>query len=269
MIESIEELIYNYCGLTFKDTHKLLFEKKIKQRLKNLNFSTVEEYYNFLKYNRQGKKELIKLIDEITIKETYFCREREHFSILIKYILPDLIKGNNRIKILSAGCSYGAEPYSIAILLEEKGLNNSVLIIGGDISISCLKQAKKGIFSENDFKEFFPQELRIKYFKKTESGFYKLDEKIVRKVKFRYLNIYNEKDMRKFNNFQIIFCRNVLIYFDKYAKLKALKNLYYALENNGYLVLGKSETIDGVDLFTPEKIENITIYRKNDKIINS
>ncbi len=262
MIESISQIIYNYCGITFNDTYKLLFEKKVNQRIKDLQFSTVEEYYNFLRFNRQGKRELIRLIDEITVKETYFCREKEHFNILIKHILPDLLKIKNKIKILSAGCSYGAEPFSIAILLEEKGFADFVNIVGGDISISCLLKAKKGIFTENDFREFFPEKLRKKYFKKIAKDQFQLDEKIVKKVKFKYLNVYNEKDMRRFNDFQIIFCRNVLIYFDKNAKLRSLRNLYNALSDKGYLLLGKSESVEGVSFFNSEKIENITIYRK-------
>ncbi len=263
----LSDLIYNYCGLTFTGSQKILFQKRVKSRVEKLRLSSFKEYYQFLKYDPKREEELKVLVDLLTVNETYFFREPAQFDALINFVLPEISKNTptKHIKIWSAACSTGAEPYTIAILLKEKKpLDESwrVEIIGTDISISALEEARKGIYTEAAFRTT-PPEYKKKYFTKTPEGYYKISDEIKRMVSFRYLNLLNKTQMSLMKNIHVIFCRNVLIYFDLEAKKKVVESFYQSLVKGGYLFIGQSESLFKVtNLYKLVPTSKVLLYKK-------
>jgi len=262
----LSDLIYNYCGLTFTGSQKILFQKRVKSRVEKLRLSSFKEYYQFLKYDPKKEEELKTLVDILTVNETYFFREPAQFDALLNSVLPELAKsGYKNIKIWSAACSTGAEPYTIAILLKEKQpLDSSfkIDIIGTDISISALEEARKGIYTETAFRTT-PPEYKNKYFTKTPDGYYQIKPEIKRMVTFRYLNLLNKTQMSMMKNIHVIFCRNVLIYFDVEAKKKVVESFYQSLVKGGYLFIGQSESLFKVtNLYKLVPTSKVLLYKK-------
>ncbi len=263
----LSDLIYNYCGLTFTGSQKILFQKRVKSRVEKLRLSSFKEYYQFLKYDPKREEELKTLVDILTVNETYFFREPAQFDALLNHVLPEIASKSiqKTIKIWSAACSTGAEPYTIAILLKEKKpLDSSwkIDIIGTDISISALEEARKGIYTEAAFRTT-PPEYKRKYFTKTPDGYYKISDEIKRMVSFRYLNLLNKTQMSLMKNIHVIFCRNVLIYFDLEAKKKVVENFYNSLVKGGYLFIGQSESLFKVtNLYKLVPTSKVLLYKK-------
>ena len=262
----LSDLIYNYCGLTFTGSQKILFQKRVKSRVEKLRLSSFKEYYQFLKYDPKREEELKTLVDILTVNETYFFREPAQFDALLNHVLPEIAKaGHKNIKIWSAACSTGAEPYTIAILLKEKKPlepSYKIDIIGTDISISALEEARKAIYTEAAFRTTPPQ-YKEKYFTKTPDGYYQLKPEIKRMVTFRYLNLLNKTQMSMMKNIHVIFCRNVLIYFDIEAKKKVVESFYQSLVKGGYLFIGQSESLFKVtNLYKLVPTSKVLLYKK-------
>ena len=262
----LSDLIYNYCGLTFTGSQKILFQKRVKSRVEKLRLSSFKEYYQFLKYDPKKEEELKTLVDILTVNETYFFREPAQFDALLNHVLPELSKnGHKQIKIWSAACSTGAEPYTIAILLKEKqplDSSHRIDIIGTDISISALEEARKAVYTEAAFRSTPPQ-IKQKYFTKTQEGYYQLKPEIKRMVTFRYLNLLNKTQMSMMKNIHVIFCRNVLIYFDVEAKKKVVESFYQSLVKGGYLFIGQSESLFKVtNLYKLVPTSKVLLYKK-------
>ncbi len=251
----LSDLIYKHCGLTFNGSQKILFQKRVKSRVEKLRLNSFKEYYQYLKFDIKKDQELKELIDILTVNETFFFREPAQFDALFQYIIPEIEKtGSKNIKIWSAACSNGAEPYSLAILFNENQLYSNgwrIEIIGTDISPTALAEAREAKYTEAAFRNTSPT-IKAKYFKKTPDNLYQLDRNIARKVSFKYLNLLNDTQMRMMKNFNVIFCRNVLIYFDNEAKKKVVENFYQSLIKGGYLLIGQSES-----LF---KITNVCVF---------
>ncbi len=259
----IKDLINNFCGLVFTGSYEKIFNLKVLNRVKKLGKSSVEDYYFFLKNHTEGKKELQILIDELVIKETYFFREISQFEYIIKKLIPE-IKEKEKIKIWSAGCSTGEEPYTLVILLNENGLyydDIPILIIGTDISETAIKKAKKGVYSKESFRNI-PPEILKKYFIKTSNNSYQLINEIKNKVEFDCINLLDKSKMEKMINFDIVICRNVLIYFDIETKKRVLDYFYSSISDGGYLFIGQSEILKDSGRFEVKHEGNVIYYRK-------
>lgn len=189
-----------------------------------------------------------------------------------KDVLPELLnrkaaqKGDFRLKIWSAGCSTGEEPYTIAIILKERLEyfdDWDIEILGSDISERVLKFAQEAVYMPRSLKDV-PEYIRLKYFEYNPSQkVYKLKDKIKRLVTFRYLNLYDEHKMRLMRNYDVIFCRNVLIYFDEESRRKVVEYFYDALNPGGYIFLGHSESILRITkAFEIVYFENNIAFRK-------
>ncbi len=265
----IRELVYGYSGLFFDDSTKYLLEKRLYQRLIDNQLRSFREYYQFLKLNRKRDQELELIMDLLTTNETYFFRESYQLEAFSKEIIPDLCSQgplsnfNRRLRIWSAGCSTGEEPYTIAmLLLEQPALEGwQIEIIGTDISQRVLQQARKGVYRQTSFRmtdEYYVQ----KYFTQQDGG-HRISDQVRKLVTISHLNLLDQSKISMLGTFDIIFCRNVIIYFDLTAKKKVVESFYSSLRDGGYLLLGHSESLMSItNLFVLRHFKNDMVYQK-------
>ncbi|GAB4373598.1 MAG: protein-glutamate O-methyltransferase CheR [Calditrichia bacterium] len=251
--EVFRDLIYNKSGIYLSDKNKKIFENRIQKRLHQLKIDTYEDYLSQIIQGRTNNDEVNYLVDTITVKETLFFRNMSQLRAFEKVVFPEILKNKlnvegGSIRILSAGCSSGEEPYTIAIILHDKfqkEMNTVNLeIVGMDISEQILNEARQGIFSAHALQEV-DSYFREKYFSRVDNG-YHLSEDIVKMVKFQIGNLMDEGNLHLLGNFDIIFCRNVLIYFDRNSKARALNSLSNLLNPGGFLFVGRSESLHGI-----------------------
>ncbi len=263
----LRDFIYEKTGIYVPDSKKYFLENRLSRILKERNLQNFEDYLYFLKYSA-NKHDLSRLFDSVTTKETFFFREPQQFEVFIDILLPEIIKenfqkGRKDIKIWSAACSTGEEPYTIAMLLLEK--SEAALfkkeIYASDISESALISARRGMYSAYSVRNI-PQQYLVKYFKDSE-GVYVLSDTVKSMVKFMNINLVDEKDVRQLKGIDIVFCRNVLIYFDDKAKKKAVSLIYDVLKPDGYLFIGTSESLHNITrAFRPIVINKVVVYQK-------
>jgi len=266
---NLSKIIYERSGIHVMEGKEYLLENRLANRLKVNNCKSFEEYDYFLRYEPGGEKEITQMVECITTNETYFFREKSHFTMLREEILPQLIakkrtSGNPTIRIWSAASSTGEEPYTISILVEEMKKELSgvrVEILASDINNSVIRAARRGIYGDNTVRHV-PPDIRMRYFRKID-GRYHLDERIKSRVRFARLNLVDENRLRIVAGMDIIFCKNVLIYFDLAAKKKVVDSLYDSLLPGGYLLIGKSEALHDISrAFHPVKMRNGLVFQK-------
>ncbi len=266
----LRDYIYENTGIYFKDNKKYLLINRLNQRLIETNSKTFKDYYFYLKYDKTGV-EFKKLLNSITTNETSFFRNEFHMESFSDFIIPELVKkkknnGDRKIKIWSAGCSTGEEPYSLAIILNEKGVMQEfdVEIIGNDLSDNVLNSARAGIYNKLSLRNT-PEYIVNKYFKKINNFTFKIDDKIKKYVKFTFGNLVKPSTLLLINNLDIIFCRNVMIYFDIEARKRVVKLFYDKLLKGGYLFIGHSETLHGISTaFKIVHYKRAVFYRKDE-----
>ncbi len=240
-------LIYRETGISMNDSKKLLVANRLRKRIVALGLEGYEDYYKFLTTTKDGKHEMVHFIDAVSTNETYFFRGENHFKALSGHILPELFKKRNFIKVWSAGCSTGEEPYSIAMtIIESKKKYNWIgnfKIIATDISQEVLKRAKEGVYAGRTLK-YVTEPIKKLYFKDLGDGTYAIKDEIKKHVLFTTNNLLKEKPPDK--DFDIIFCRNVMIYFDKPTQKNIVDNNFASvLKKDGYLFIGHSESLIG------------------------
>ncbi|MDP2363563.1 MAG: CheR family methyltransferase [Ignavibacteria bacterium] len=247
------QYIYENTGIYFQDNKKYLLESRLQKRICFLGLTTFEAYLDFVKSNYSGSAETKYLYEAITINETFFFRNQPQLDALVTKVLSEIIalkekQGKNKIRIWSAGCSSGEEAYSIAIIINDlvkhKYPDFEYEIVGTDISNAVIDTARRGSYKEYAVKNT-PGYYLKKYFR-TNGTAYDLDLNIKNMACFKLLNLYDDMGMRNMINFDIIFCANVLIYFDQSSKIKSINHLYNSLNKGGYLFIGYSETLHGV-----------------------
>lgn len=259
---TLSQIIYNYCGLRYADRLHTLNEK-VSKRLLELGFSH-GEYCQYLKIT---PREWDVLVELLTINETYFYREENQLNECCSYVLS-LIKKKNKsrpIRIWSAACSSGEEPYSLAMLIQETGrfLPGSVEIIATDINKKVLRKAEMGWYHKGSFAfRRTPENLLKKYFTEVDGG-YQINPSIRKMVKFQYLNLLEQDKISQLAEVDIIFCRNVLIYFDQETTKQVIRSLHQNLAVGGYLFLGHAESIMDMTLgFKKVDSDKTFYYRK-------
>ena len=264
------EMVLQKLGIRLRQQEYARTARIVSERVVKLGNQLIGTYIRFLDTPGSADEWDI-LIDFLTIPETYFFRDQNQCMAFEKFIIPHILNQKNRIRIWSAGCSTGEEPYTLAIILSETVKNlkyRDVQIIGTDINPRCLKKAKKGIYERHSFRGV-RSDIIEKYFIK-KSGRMKIDNSIRKMVEFKKFNIKLDKGEffpLVYNNFDVIFCRNVLIYFEKPAINNITAGFSTSLNDSGYLVLGHSETghISNRDL-RRIRANNAFIFGKNEKI---
>jgi chemotaxis protein methyltransferase CheR len=264
----LRDFIHGYCGIYFDDGSKFLLERRLSRRLEQHRLKNFEEYYHFLKYDRKREEELVVLIDNLTTNETYFFRESPQLSAFSEEILPELrrtLASRKVLRIWSAGCSTGEEPYTIAILLLESGdwwRDWQVEILGSDINQRVLHTARKGVYKKSAHRATSP-EMLAKYFVQDEKGDYRIIDRVKELVSFSSVNLLDPHKTSLISNMDVIFCRNVIIYFDREAKKKVIESFYQKLREGGYLLLGHSESLINIsNAFLLRTLKNDMVYQK-------
>ncbi len=263
------KLIYDESGIFLKETKLTLLSNRLRKRLQKLKLDEFSDYYTYLQ-NLSGdrkKKEYEELIDVVSTNETFFYRNERHFDAFLNYCLPDIAakKTRRKLRIWSAACSTGEEPYTIAICIKEKmNLFNGwdIKIIATDIAPTVLDFARIGEYSGRRI-EKVPKPLLDKYFKKksSDSEVMILNSDVRSLVDFSYLNFFKNPFP---TDIDIIFCRNVMIYFDKQHQRKLVSDFFKIINSGGYLFIGHSETLHSIsDDFTYKKVLDSPVYIPN------
>lgn len=241
--EKIRRLIYEQCGINLHEGKRELVRARLSKRLREGNFHSFAEYFRYVT-TEEGTDELINMIDSISTNLTYFFRENNHFHRLA-VIVGKWAEVKPQIRIWSAGCSTGEEPYSIAISLSEtlSTSRTSFSILATDISTRVLKQAVTGIYPEEKVARV-PKPILERYFQYgtgKAAGYYRVKKEISNHVEFQRFNLMDPFPTTF--HFDIIFCRNVMIYFDRETQTELIKKFYHALNDGGYLFVGQSESL--------------------------
>lgn len=267
----LSEFIESRLGVKMPNTKKQLLESRLQKRLRALHLSSFSDYCDFVFSPEGMKDELVHMIDLVTTHKTEFFREPEQFDFLIKTALPDLVKHydagiKSPLSIWSAGCSTGEEPYTIAMVLSEfkeicpkKGFDFT--IISSDISHRVLEIGKRGIYEDEKIAPI-PLEYRKKYLLKSKDrsrGLVRFIPSLREKIRFRVIN-FMDTDFCFREPLDIIFCRNVVIYFDKQTQEKLFLRFYNCLKHGGFLFIGHSETMSNMNL--PYTRVSNSVYRK-------
>jgi chemotaxis protein methyltransferase CheR len=262
----IRDLIRDYCGIYFDDDSRYLLEKRLSKRVKSHHFSSFRDYYRYLLYDRNRDEELVMILDVLTVNETYFFREQSQLNTFSEEILPelrDLNKDKKRLRIWSAGCSTGEEPYTIAMLILEKRIfyGWDIEILGSDINQRVLQVARSGIYRKNSFRTT-EQHFINKYFKE-ENSLFRISDGVKQYVNFSYLNFLNPIKVKLVGIIDVIFCRNVLIYFDQQSRKRAVEIFHERLVSGGYLLLGHAESLINISTaFTLRHFKHDMVYQK-------
>ncbi len=263
----LSEFVFTQSGIKMPPVKKIMLQSRLQKRLRELKITSFKEYANYV-FSKEGQKnEIIHMLDVVSTNKTDFFREPVHFDFLNSHILPEFVQkqlATHKMKIWSAGCSSGEEPYTIAITLNEFKNNNQRFdysITGTDISTQILQKAASAIYKEERI-ENIPLDLKKKYFLRSKDKEKKtvLVVKDLRKnVSYNRLNfmsdVYNLID-----SFDVIFCRNVLIYFNRETQEQVINKLCLKLKKGGYLFIGHSESILGMSL--PLEQIKPTIFRR-------
>ena len=261
----IRDFIYDSTGIYIKEVRRYLLESRLGRRLRELKIDTYAEYYSRLLSPLTREEELNCLFENITTNETSFFRDQKQLDVFRSYPLDACIKnqeslGRKELNIWSAGCSSGEEPYTIAMILYETlkmgVLGWKIKVEARDLSPAMIKKAKEAVYGDYSFKTT-PEEMKKKYFMATSLG-YRVHPKVQKICNFDLINLNDQSA-------HIIFCRNVIIYFDDAMKKRVLKSFYDNLVPGGYLVLGHSESIHNLDtkFKTVRKIGGI-YYQKSE-----
>jgi chemotaxis protein methyltransferase CheR len=262
----IRDFVRDYCGIYFDDDSRYLLEKRLSRRVRSLHFSNFREYYRYLLYHKNREEELTSIIDIITVNETYFFREQNQLKTFSEEILPelkDINKDKKRLRVWSAGCSTGEEPYTIGILILEKGYFNNwnIEIFGSDINQRVLQAARSGIYRKNSFRATEPYFLR-KYFRE-EDNISRISDNVKKYVNFSHLNLLDPFKVKLVGTVDVIFCRNVLIYFDYPSRKKVIDMFYERLADGGYLLLGHAESLINISTaFSLRHFKYDMVYQK-------
>ncbi len=267
--DQLRELIYAKCGISFSDSKKYLLESRLAKRVDARGLKNFDDYLYFLNYDAQKESEITYLLNNIVTNETSFFRDAIQLKGFDQGVVPKIIEAkkksmNRRLKIWSAASSTGEEPYTLAMMLLDLGLATdgwSVEITGSDISDNVLRSAKAATYEQYSLRNATPQQL-LKYFTQKEKA-YTLKPEVARLVRFKKINLMNSFETRLVKDNDVIFCRNVLIYFDDASKKKAVGNMYDSLAKGGYLFIGFSESLHDITrLFKPVRFCGTMVYQK-------
>jgi len=259
----LSRIIEERTGIHIPGTKRYLVENRLIRVLEENNLKGYDEYLYLLKYSPNGR-EYERLYDAITTNETYFFREPLQFDLLVDHIVPRVIElkgGERSLRVWSAACSSGEEPYTLSMVMRERRPDVNTDIVGSDISNKVLAAAERAVYGSYAVRNV-PENYMKRYF--TEKGRdFLLDPSVRKTVRFRNFNLLTERVGMDFMNLDVVFCRNVLIYFDIKTKQQVVSMLYDCLRPGGMLVIGSSESLHNVTrAFRPVTLDKVVIYEK-------
>ncbi len=264
-LSALAALINRRCGLFYDRRALSTLERRLAVRVRQQGLSSFEEYLSILE---RDTVELSEVFEILTTKETYFFRQDYQLDAFVHEVLPRIAKENGpqgRLTVWSAGCSSGEETYTLSILLSESPLlvGWKVRVLGTDLCASNIEAAERGIYRDSSFRST-PKERIDRYFSKV-SGGYSVNPDLRRSVHFSVRNLTDPVDVRSVGRVDVIFCRNVLIYFDDVSRHAVTDLFYERLLPGGYLFLGHSESLLNADTnFEPVHLEGDLVYRRPD-----
>lgn len=267
--EMIRDFIHEKSGIYFAENKMYLVKNRLQKRMADLSIKSYRDYFYHVKYD-SSMKEFQQLMNVMTTNETSFFRNEPQLLSFSGEMLPLIMQEKDRqgqprtLRIWSAGCSTGEEPYSLAILMLElfRGLPGwSVEIIANDISESVLQQARRGEYKGITLRNV-PPHLLATYFTRDGEN-YTVRPEVKALVKFGFINLNDQRLLSLNTNFDVIFCRNVMIYFSEEVKKKIVRGFYNSLRPGGYLYIGHSETLHGISkAFKLVYFRNALVYQK-------
>ena len=264
--QKFREFFYRKVGIQFENSKRYFVNKRLIERIVEAGAKDFRDYFTMLRFEASGQ-ELQKLVNVMTVNETYFFREEYQFKCLVNSILTEIIqnkKDSQPIRIWSVPSSSGEEAYSIVIYLLEHWpaiAQWDVEIISSDIDSDIIDCAQRGHYSSRSV-QYVPSTLLKKYFKTCADG-YQISEEIRSTVEFTCVNLMDVADMRAYRDFDVIFCRNLLIYFDDMSRRLASETFFDALNPGGFVCLGHSESMSRISsLFRVRKFPEAIVYQK-------
>ncbi len=266
--EKIGEFIYRKSGIHLeKEKHYDKLAKYIDKRAVELEVDNFRKYFFKLRFDDKDGIEFQELMNAVTVNETYFFREKDQFEVLVESILPDLDKimpKNRPLRILSSPCSTGEEPYSMILHIVEEGElieRRDVEVVGIDIDSTVIEKAQKARYTERSV-HAIPKDILGRWFVKKNLG-YQLGDDLMGTVDFQVANIFDKQMMRKLGKFDVIFSRNMLIYFDDASRKEVAMTFYDMLNPGGYVLLGHAEYMSRiVSVFNAKKMGRTLVYQK-------
>jgi len=260
------DFFYARTGIHFDEKKRYFVDKRLMERMSATGCETFSDYFSLVRMNTTG--ELQALVNMMTTNETYFFREEYQFKCLVKSILPEVIKHKKPgdiIRIWSIPSSSGEEPYSLCIFLLEhwdKVDDYDIELLASDIDTDVLKLAQEGIYQKRAL-QYMPPATVKKYFTEVSPGNFQIMSTLRESVTFTRVNVTDAAQTRDYRNFDIIFCRNLLIYFDDMSRREAAETFYEALVPGGFICLGHSESMSRISpLFISRKFPDGIIYQK-------
>lgn len=270
--KQLRDFIYDRSGIYIADNRKYLLENRLRNRLKHLNLKSFGEYYYFLQYDSNRREEMNKLFEVVTTNETSFYRNPPQLKVFQDHVISEVVErqrkvGQKRIRIWSAGCSTGEEPYTIAMQLCEvlRGEVGSwdVRITANDLSEGVLASARAGVYTEYSLRTT-PKEMVSRYFDQ-DDGKFKVKPELKKLIHFGQINLSDRAQLKRVERSHIVFCRNVIIYFDDPMKKQVIASFYDNLLPGGHLLIGHSESLHNISrAFKPTHYPGAIIYRKEE-----
>jgi chemotaxis protein methyltransferase CheR len=263
----LRDLIAEASGIAFDERSRFIVERRLVPRLRALRLDDFGAYYRYLLYSPEAGDEMARLLEAITIRETYFFREWPQLEAFRDEMLPRFARenaGTRRLSLWSAGCATGEEPYSIAILVLESGLFRGwqVDIVGTDLVAPAIAAARQGLYRDASLRST-PDPLRDRYFTREGENAWRLDERVRAMVVFELLNLVDTARYAMLPTLDAIFCRNVLIYFSEETRRRVVLGFHERLRDGGSLLLGHAESL--LTLATPFTLRHVgrdMVYEK-------
>lgn len=261
------DFFYRKTGIRFEQSKRYFVDKRILERMKATEANSFRNYFVTMRYETD-ENELQTLTNLLTVNETYFFREEYQFKTLVKEILPEIVsrkKKGDVLRIWSVPSSSGEEPYSIAIYLSEfwPGLESwDVEILSSDIDTNILKKAQVGVYAKRALMNL-PNTLIDKYFTPMPNGKHQINKDLRDAITFTKVNLVDRNETQHFNNIDVIFCRNLLIYFDTASRKLATDIFYHTLNDRGFICLGHAESMSRMSsLFIVRHFSESIVYQK-------
>ncbi len=263
----LRDLIYQASGLHFDQRTQESLERRLRPRVNALHLGSFEQYYLYLQFDRDRREELGRALDAVAVHETYFFRELRALRAFGEEMLGEfatLNRESRTLRVWSAGCSTGEEAYTLAILILESGLFDGwkLELSASDLSQRVIAEARAGRYRANSFRTM-DEERRARYFTQQPDGSWLIDERLRVMVNFGCFNLADSRRFNIYDDLDVIFCRNVMLYFDTAARRRTVTGFHQQLRAGGYLILGAAESLVTLNApFRLAHLQNDLVYQK-------